>query len=219
MAAPRDFAGHVADVGAGVGVCGLGLASVAPLARATLIERDPFTAELAGENVTRNALGGRVAIEIRNILSPMRSTPDRSAAPDLVLSNPPFHEARHARASPVAARRDAHVLGQGVRQADWVRACLGMLADKGTLILIHTPAALPEILSVLTHGAGAITLKAVHPRAGQPARRILVRAVKGSRAPFTVAAPLVLHDGDAFTPEAEAIHRGDASIAWEPQRD
>lgn len=218
MAAPRHFAGHVVDVGAGVGVCGLGLACVAPNARVTLLERDPLTAALARDNAASNGLSDRVTVDDRDVLSPKRGSPEQGSA-DLVLSNPPFYEATRARVSPIAARRGAHVLGGGVRHADWLQACLGLLSDKGTLIVIHTPAAVPEILAFLMQAAGAITLLAVHPRAGTPARRVLVRATKGSRAPFCLAAPLILHDAAGFTPEAEAIHRGDASIGWAPNRD
>jgi len=43
-----------------------------------------------------------------------------------------------------------------------------------------------------------------------------VRAVKGSRGPFRLLSPLVLHaDGGGFTPRAEAIHRGRERLVWE----
>ncbi len=52
-------------------------------------------------------------------------------------------------------------------------------------------------------------MRPVLPKAGEPAIRILLAATKGSRAPFALDAPLVLHGADGrFTPEAEALHRG-----------
>jgi tRNA1(Val) A37 N6-methylase TrmN6 len=44
----------------------------------------------------------------------------------------------------------------------------------------------------------------------------LVRARKGSRAPFRLCPELVLHDasGAKYTPETEAILRGDAVISF-----
>jgi len=47
------------------------------------------------------------------------------------------------------------------------------------------------------------------------ASRILVSGIRGSRAPLEILPPLVLHGPDGrFTPEAEAIHRGEAALGW-----
>ena len=71
------------------------------------------------------------------------------------------------------------------------------------------------MLVALESRTGGITVKPILPRAGAAAHRVLVRATKGSRAPFQLAAPLVLHDGASrFTEEAECLHRGEAALAW-----
>ncbi len=71
------------------------------------------------------------------------------------------------------------------------------------------------MLACLASRTGAVTVKPILPRAGEAAHRVLVRATKGSRGPFTLAAPLVLHDGASrFTEEAERLHRGEAALAW-----
>jgi tRNA1(Val) A37 N6-methylase TrmN6 len=80
--------------------------------------------------------------------------------------------------------------------------------------MIHRPDVLPAILLSLSGRAGGITVLPVHPRLKTKARRILVRAKKGSRAPFALAPPLVLHDENGFTAESDAIHRGKSTIAW-----
>jgi tRNA1(Val) A37 N6-methylase TrmN6 len=46
--------------------------------------------------------------------------------------------------------------------------------------------------------------------ADKPATRLILRGRKGSRAPLTLAPPLILHAGGRFTPRAEALHRGAA---------
>ena len=74
--------------------------------------------------------------------------------------------------------------------------------------MIHRADALPRILAVLGGRFGQITVRPVQAKAGEPAIRILVTATKGSRAPFALAPPLVLHGEDGrFTPEADALHR------------
>jgi tRNA1(Val) A37 N6-methylase TrmN6 len=53
----------------------------------------------------------------------------------------------------------------------------------------------------------------LHPRAGERSGRVLVTGRTGSRAPFALLPGLVLHgDGDAFTPEADAILRHGAAL-------
>ena len=47
-----------------------------------------------------------------------------------------------------------------------------------------------------------------------PICRILVSAVKGSRAPLKIAPGFILHEADGrFTPEADALHRGLAGFS------
>ena len=83
------------------------------------------------------------------------------------------------------------------------------------LIVIHAATALPDMLACLASRTGAVTVKPILPRAGEAAHRVLVRAIKGSRGPFTLAAPLVLHgSAGRFTEEAERLHRGEAALAW-----
>ncbi len=98
--------------------------------------------------------------------------------------------------------------------AEWVRACLVLLAPGGALAMIHRAAALTQCLAAVEGRLGAaVTILPILPRAGEPAVRILLRGVKGSKAPLTLLAPLVLHEADGqFTPQADAIHRGEATI-------
>jgi tRNA1(Val) A37 N6-methylase TrmN6 len=84
------------------------------------------------------------------------------------------------------------------------------LKPKGALALVHRSDQLAECLRHLQRGFGGLVVRAIHPRSGEPATRIVITARKGSRAPLLVAPPLVLHEADGrFTAEAEAIHRGE----------
>ena len=180
-----------------------------------MVENDPATAALARRNVGLNGFDGRVRVAEADILDDDARragglAPDAGA---LVVTNPPFYEAGRTRRSPEARRAQAHVLtrrgGNGPPVAEWLRACLALLAPKGRLAMIHRPDALAAILAGLEGRAGAVRITPVLPTAGADATRILVTAVKASRAPATIAAPLVLHDADGrFTPQAEALHRG-----------
>jgi tRNA1(Val) A37 N6-methylase TrmN6 len=63
---------------------------------------------------------------------------------------------------------------------------------------------------------GALTVLPLSPRPGEPASRVLVRGVKGSRAPLALLSgrPVHIAGGEAFTPEMEAILRGRERLVW-----
>ena len=82
--------------------------------------------------------------------------------------------------------------------------------------MIHRADRLADLLALLAAKAGSFQIRPVHPFADAPAKRVLVRAVKTGKAPLVLLPPLVLHDrsGAKHTPEAEAILRGEAGLAW-----
>jgi tRNA1(Val) A37 N6-methylase TrmN6 len=131
---------------------------------------------------------------------------------DVVLTNPPFLEEGQARISPDGARAAAHALPPGGLKA-WLRVCMGLLKPKGRLVLIHRADRLADCLASLGRGVGGIELRFVHPAVDQPAIRILLSAMKGSRGPLAVLPPVILNGPEGrFTPEAEALHRGEATL-------
>lgn len=211
-AVSRDFAGLACDIGSGVGVAGLGIALACPSARVRLVERDALAARLAGENIAANALGDRCEVLQCDVFRKRRALSLEPA--DLVVTNPPFWEAGQVRPSPVQGRSSAHVLDPGATLTEWLVACLDVLSPRGTLIIIHAPPSVPEILAKLERWMGGLTILPVHPHVGAPAKRVLVRGIKGSRAPFVIASPLVLHADGRFTPEAERLHLGETAIPW-----
>jgi tRNA1(Val) A37 N6-methylase TrmN6 len=213
-AVPRDFSGLCHDVGAGVGAAGLGVALLCPGARVALIENDPLALTLAGENVAAAGFAGRASVVACDILDRTARQITLPEAADLVVTNPPFYDAERVRSSPDDRRRAAHVMAADATLENWIRACLDRLAPKGTFVLIHAASVLPEIVAGLGKRLGGVTMTSVHAQAGGPARRVLVKGTLGSRAPFVIAPPLVLHRGDGFTEEAERLHRGDAALAW-----
>ncbi len=217
-AAPGAFSGLALDVGAGVGAAGLALATIHPAASVGLVETDPELAALARENCVLNGSADRVSVYEADVLSPpsRRAAGLVDASAGLVVTNPPFLDPGRARLSPDRGKRQAHAMADPGPAAlrDWIAASLALLAPGGALVLIHRPEALAVILAALEGRAGAVTILPVLPRDKTPAHRILVRARKGSRAPLTIAPPLVLHEGPGFTRLAEAIHRGEASIDW-----
>jgi tRNA1(Val) A37 N6-methylase TrmN6 len=206
----------VYDLGAGVGAVGLSLAARVPGCRVVLVERDGEIAALARFNTALNALEGQVEVIEADLTARGAPLPPRGA--DIVVMNPPHHLAGRVRPSPSDSRRVAHQ--HAIQQdAAWLRRAASLLAAQGRLALIHRADALARLLEAMAGRFGDIRIKPVEPRANEPATRILVRACKGSRAPLVLLPPLVLHASDgSFAAEADALHRGEATIDWLDRR-
>jgi tRNA1(Val) A37 N6-methylase TrmN6 len=207
-ATPVD-ASRIADLGASSGIVGLRAAQMNPTARVTLIEHDPAMVTLAASNIAANGLGARVEASEADAFHLGQHESWREAF-DLVLTNPPFFSASGGRPSPDPHRRAAHVLDGDLD--GWLRNAATVLQPRGRLVMIHRADALMDILPAMQRRFGGVRLAFVHPRAGQPAHRVLVAGRKGSREGMAVLPPLVLGGAEGFTPEAAALHDGEARL-------
>lgn len=200
---------RLCDVGAGTGAVGLACAALTPGLQPTLVERDPILAEQARANASLNGIAAQVLVA--DVLAPATERRAAGLLPDsfdVVLTNPPFFAAGSHRASPDPGRAAAHTFAGGDLET-WIRACTAILRPGGRLGLIHRADALPACLAALAGRYGGLAVRPVHPRSDAPAIRVLIAAIRGSRAALSLQPPLVLHGPDgSFTPEAEALHRG-----------
>jgi tRNA1(Val) A37 N6-methylase TrmN6 len=202
---------RVLDIGAATGAVGLMIAAREPRIDLVLLERNPDLAALCRENLRRNRVEGLVVAADLFDRAALAAAGILAEGADVVVTNPPFLDAGRVRVSPEVRRAQAHVLPAG-GLAGWVRAAAALLKPGGRLALIHRADRLPDCLACLGRNLGAARLRLVHPRPDRPATRLLLTAVKGSRAPIAVEPPLMLHDDTGFTPQAEAIHRGTALL-------
>lgn len=219
---PAAARGRLVDLGAGVGTAGFCAAARVPGIDVVLAERDETALHLAETNARRPenaAFGGRVDVVAIDLLR--RGAARDAALPresfDHAIVNPPFFAADEVRASPSGARARAHVFAEGDLDA-WMRVAASVLAPRGRLALIFKGDGLAEVLAALDGRFGAVTIRPVHPRAETPAHRLLVTAIKGSRARAAILPGLVLHPpgSDLYLEAAEAILRGRAALAGDP---
>ncbi len=205
-AAARDA--RVLDAGCGAGTVALCLAARRADWRLAGLERDEATAELARANVAANGWRERIAIH-RGDLARWRP---QGPLFDAVATNPPWLDPAQGSAPPDPQRAAARV--ETMPLARWIENCLRLLRPGGALHLLHRPERLAVILAALEGRAGAIALRPLHAAADAPAGRILLRAVKGSKAAPDLLPGLVLHDeGGAWTPAARAVLRDGAALA------
>lgn len=217
-AVPSGFHSVVADLGAGAGAAGLAVLSRCPEARAILVERSPDMLACARATLAlpeNAAIGGRAEIVGLDIAAPGRVRAEAGlgdAGVDFAIMNPPFNEARD-RATSDPLRREAHVMGDDTI-ASWVRTAAAIVRPRGGFAAIIRPAQLTLLLDALGRRFGAAEVKGIHPRPGQPAIRIVVRARRASRATMSLMPPLYVHGsvGSAFSAEVTAINEGRASL-------
>lgn len=208
---------RVLDAGAGVGTAGLCVAWRCPAAEVVLVEREAALAALARENVLRNGLVPRVSVAEVDLA---RATPDQLAGLgladgsfDVAIANPPFHAEGAGTPAQNGLKAAAHAMAEEALE-DWGRFLARMVRPGGVALVIHKASALPDLLAVLARRFGGLTALPMHAHAGEAAGRVLVSGVKGSRAPFRLAAGLVLHEADErFTAGAEAVLRHGRSLA------
>jgi tRNA1(Val) A37 N6-methylase TrmN6 len=95
----------------------------------------------------------------------------------------------------------------------WIHASRRLLKSGGKLALIWRADGLPEVLAALGRGFGSLAILPVHADAAKPAIRVLVRAVKGGRAPMRMLTSLLLKDESGLpNKEVAKMLAGDAML-------
>ena len=205
---------RVVDFGAGVGTAGLSLARRVGGIGLHLIELDADLADLARHNAAANDLAATVltmSIEADAAAFAEAGLPPDSA--DVVLMNPPYNDASRHRASPNDLRRSAHVATATTLQG-WVHAARRVLRSGGALTLIWRADGLAEILTALDRGFGSLIVLPVHGDPGAPAIRVIVRAVKGGKAPLALQPSVALRDEFGGPhPYIEKVLTGEAALS------
>ena len=188
---------RVVDFGAGVGAAGLAVGKRVPGIELVMVELDAVLAGLARGNAASNAIAADVVVldvtSTADSFAAVGLTPD---SVDVVLMNPPFNDPARHRVSPDKAREIAHV-ATPVTLENWIHASRRILKSGGVLTLIWRADGLAEVLAALDRGFGSLAIQPVHGDAKAPAIRVLVRAVKGGKAPTQIHAALMLNDESA----------------------
>lgn len=185
---------RVVDFGAGVGAAGLALAKRVAEIKLVLVEIDADLAGLARGNAAANAIPADVVVldvtSEAGAFAAAGLTPDSA---DVVLMNPPFNDSGRHRASPDKARVSAHVATAETLES-WIHASRRILKSGGVLTLIWRADGLADVLAALNRGFGSLKILPVHGDPTMPANRVLVRAIKGGKAPTQIHPALMLNE-------------------------
>jgi tRNA1Val (adenine37-N6)-methyltransferase len=197
---------RVLEGGSGAGAALLCLAARVSGVLGVGIERDERLVALATRNAAANEWPG-----LRFVAADMAAPPDLRVF-DHACANPPYHMAGGT-PSPDASRQAAKRAAADLFSV-WAMALARPLRLRGTLTFILPAALLPAGIAAFdSAGCRAAAMLPLWPRAAQAAKLLLLRGVKGGKAPMRVLPGLVLHEADGgFTAEAEAILRQGARL-------
>ena len=191
----------------------------AALTKTGACEREPELADLARRNCERNNLGTRVRVVLADVGAGGRALHEAEEQAGLVaggfdhvVANPPYYT--DGTGTPPAHRTRAVSHQMPARDLDrWMAFIATALRTGGRVTLIHRADALGEVLAALAGRFGGIEITPVHPRATEPASRIIVSAIKASKAPLVIRPALVVHDADGrYLPEIDAVLRRGAAL-------
>lgn len=206
-AAPGE---RVIEAGCGAGAVLMQIAARRQGVTLTGLERDPAMAALARRNADLNnapvtVVEGDVAKGFRTLDLPVF---------DRAVSNPPFFDDPGALRAPAAGKTGAWMAEDGL--GAWTKFLLKSVREGGKIVVIHRADRLVDLLAGLGETAGSFSIRPVHSFADEPAKRVLVQAIKTGKAPLRLLPALVLHarGGAKHSAEAEAILRGEAGLGW-----
>lgn len=202
--------------------CGVGTAAFVAMANgveiaATLADQNGEMTALAGQNAAANGLAGRTRVIHLDITA---KGAERRAAGladngyDSVIANPPFFADGAGTLAADAGRAGARHMDAATLDL-WIRTAASSAAAGGEIVFVYPAHGLAPLLAGFEHRFGAVTILPLAPRQGDPVTRVLIRGIKGSRAPLVLLSTRILHaEGRTFAPDFDAIFRGEARLVW-----
>ena len=197
---------HVLEAGSGAGAALLCLAGRVPGVHVTGVEIDPETAALAVINAGANRFP-----DIAVVVDPIETValPRRF---DHAMANPPYHLSAGS-VSPIAVRETAK-RGSETMITGWIERLSRSLRPRGSLTLIVPASAVPVCLSAMAGArCGCTAIFPLWPKTDRPAKLVLLRGVKDSRAPLRLMPGLIMHRPDgSLSDAAQAVLRDAAPL-------
>ena len=197
--------GRFLDIGCGTGALSFLLLARDAAATGVAVELQAPLVVLAEEGRVRNGLGGRLELRAGDVRA---LAPGLGAARfDLVITNPPYRPVAGSRPSPDGSRAlSSHEVA--LTLGDWADVAARAVRPGGRVAVVFPAARALELgASLRSRDLAPTRLRFVHPRADEPASRVLLEAERGGRSPLVVEPPLVVHvDGpERFTPEVRRM--------------
>ena len=196
---------RVLDVGTGTGAAALCLAVRVPGAAVIGLEQRADACAFARRNAVLSGVADRVEVVQGDLLTPPQAL--GRVGFDRVMMNPPYLKAGAASRPPDDWKAAANMEG-AAGLADWVRFADRMLRPRGTLTMVHRADRIEDILQAFRGRFGSLVLVPLWPKPGVEAKRLLLIARKGGRAPARLTAGITVHNAEGgYSPAAERVLR------------
>lgn len=209
---PTDGNVDCYELGSGVGVVSLCVASRLSSARIVMIEIDSDLVALARSNIIANGFSSRVSVVCGDVSGSFKALSQPHHSASHVFMNPPFYDISDVVARSDIGKRIAHQTDY-FSLLGWFRCAASLLGARGRIVLIYHAAGLMRILPLLERHFGDLRILPIYARSGGFARRVIIGGILGSRAPLRLLSGLVLHDSDDRpSARADAILRDGAPL-------
>lgn len=194
----------ILDVGAGVGVIGLGLATLNAEREVTLVERQASLAALARANVLRNDLQARCQV----LETDIRELKGRAKHFDGAVMNPPYFQPGAGEESP----NNERALGRHQRFGDLhalIAATARHVHSWAPMCVVYPAAGTGAVLDAFVAvGRRATVVQPIAAFEGGITKLVIVAARQSRAFEMELLAPLVLYDAQQqYRPETAEILR------------
>jgi len=187
---------RMADLGSGCGAAGLAAllrGTVEAPTQVTSLDIDPAMTGLATTNSARLGFADRLRPQTLDIRQVRSKLPAESVS--VALANPPYRKQGTGHSCPDKTRDRARSESHGTL-ADFISAAGWLLTNRGRLAVVFPADRLSELFGACERvRLTPKRLRLVHSRLTEPARLVLVEAVKNAGSGLRVEAPLGLYEG------------------------
>lgn len=200
-AVPAKSGDKVIEGGLGSGGAALCLAKRVAGVSVLGVERQDDMLAYADRNISFNNMSESVSA----VQGSITDLTEGEAAFDHVMVNPPYLADGKGIRPPVETKGLAH-MDQGTTLKDWVRFCVYKAKVKGTVTIIYRADRVDEVIAHLHRRVGELKIMPLWPRAGVPAKRVIIQGRKGMRGAASILPGLALHgEIERYTAEAKKI--------------
>lgn len=203
-ACPAKEGQHILDLGCGIGTAGLCTIQRINNTRLTGIDIQPDHVGIATENAALNNNAHRCEFMVGDVRDFDITKFDH------VICNPPYEEAGKHLTSP--SGKNALARGHLDEDTDlslWIKCAFRCVRSGGSFTMIHKADQVQAIIQALGKSFGATEIIPLWPKAGVPAKRVIIRTIKHRKTPATILPGLILHEADgSYTNAAQEILRG-----------
>lgn len=200
------YRGEILDLCSGNGVVAL-LLSTRTKASITAVEIQERLADMASRSVCLNQLEQQISVEQADL----RGLPEalKNKRFDLITVNPPYlpPDSGARNQNPYVARA-RHEIDSTLE--DVLSTCSRQVKSGGKVALVHRPARLVELLSLLrAYQLEPKRIRFVHPKLEAEANMVLIEAAKDGKPEIRMMPPLIVYNEQhEYTKEIYQIYEG-----------